>query len=145
MDKKAAFLLVVGIAVVIGVSFWLFRDQDIAFASRVFSGLVNGDKYVRDAIDWASFEAVGTDIGKNYSALPNDQAKLTYSKAFIANFSIGFNSYGLTSSSFANWRIYGRDKTGVTVAVDGPQSKTLLFTISNKGGKRKLVSIQWGK
>jgi hypothetical protein len=143
MNRKITLLLAVtGMIVLVVGFFWLTREPDIAFARRVFSGLINGDQAVKEMIDWASFQAMGVDVGNNYAGLPDARQKELYSRAFIANFSVAFSSYGVKFSSFTNWRVSKRGKMSATVAVNGSTNKALLFTVSNKYGKRKLVSLQ---
>jgi lysyl-tRNA synthetase class I len=144
MGKNITILLVaiVIIAAIAGF-FWLTQEPDIQVARKVFAGLINGDLSIKNSIDWASFQSVGTDVGSDYTALPNAQEKETYGKSFIANFSIAFSNYAIKFASFTNWRVYKRGKASTIVAVNIQQNKVLLFTVSNQSGKRKVTSIQW--
>jgi hypothetical protein len=144
MNKNITILLVlIGIIVLVGGFFGLTQEPDIAFARKVFAGLINGELPMQDNIDWVSFKAAGNDIGKEYSTIPSYKQRDIYQKSFIANFSLAFQSSGGSFDSFSNWRIAKRGKDSAIVAADNRKNKVLLFGISNKSGKRKLTSILW--
>lgn len=123
--------------------FRLTQDPDIAFTRQVFAGLVNGRQAVQEAIDWPTLKAVGSDVGADYSRFPTESQRQYFRKSFIINFSLSFQNTGGELKSFTNWHIYSKDNTKTVVACLALSNKTLLFTISKKYGKRKLVSIQW--
>jgi len=136
---------VVVLLVVMAAVFLLVREPDVSFARGVFSGLIKGDESVKEAVDWLSFKAVGSDLGAVYAKLPSDKEKEFYKKAFILNFALGFKNGGGKFSSFTNWRIIQRDKQGVIVAADmgASRERTVLFAISKKYRNKKLVAIGW--
>ena len=125
------------------VFFAYFKNQEVNFSRRAFTGLVQGGVSAQRMIDWPNFKALEADIGKSYLQLPDDKQRALYRKNFIKNFSLGFKQSEAKPDAFTNWRIYDSDSEKVVVAADYPQKKkTLLFTLSKLSGKR-LVSMQW--
>jgi len=148
MDKEQIYFFwylgVTLLVVILGVMFFkVSQDQDIYFAREVFSGLVNARESVERQIDWANFKAVGSDIGADYSRFTTEIQRGYYRKGFIINFSLSFKNSGGTFNSFTHWAIYSKDNNKVVVSALSRINKTLLFTISKRGNKRKLESIQW--
>lgn len=116
---------------------------EAGFCREVFRNLVNDRQAAQRQIDWEHLQAVGVDVGKTYTELPNDQARAQYRKAFVDNFAMGFRQAEGTLDSFRNWRVHARDGERVVVAVDyEAKHKTLLLSIP-ASGRRKLEAIQW--
>jgi len=138
-----AVLLTSVAALLIGL-FVYVKNQDINFSRRTFTGLIKGNSSVQRLIDWPGFKAVGVDVGRAYSTLPNDKERADYRRAFIEKFSSGFRQTGADSKSFTNWRIYDNKGEFTVVAADYKEkdNRTILFALS-KGGRKKLAAIRW--
>ena len=152
-DKKAQIIdrdtLVIIIIVIVLSAGWLFyrniknQGQDVNFARRVFVDLTRGRHSVQSRVDWQNLQAVGVDVGKDYSSLPNDKERADYQRAFIDNFALSFRRTGGSLKLLTNWRIYDDQDDLVIVAVDiKGRDKTMFFTFSKKGGEKKLVAIE---
>ena len=138
---SAALLMAIGaIAVVIMRG----SGNDVELCRRVFQGLAEGRQGVHRRIDWQRLKALDVDVGAAYAALPNDQERVRYRRAFIEQFCAGFRGTGGHSDAFVRWRAQGRADDGrVVVAADyATKQKTLLLQLEG-GWNKKLVGIQW--
>ena len=134
--------LILGAIAVVMVIARLMQGE-AGFCRDVFRNLVNGSQSAQRQIDWEHLTAIGVDVGKTYTGLPDDQARAQYRKAFVDNFAIVFRRLEGNLDSFRNWRIHERDGDRVVVAVDyEAKHKTLLFTVP-ASGQRKVETIQW--
>lgn len=139
LEYVALFVIII----VLIAGFFQLKNQEINFCRNIFKGLMGGRVGVQKFIDWEHLKALDTDVGADYTRLPDDKERLNYKKAFIMLFARGFHQGGGNLRSFTNWRIYNKDNSSVTVAADYlKHNKTILFTLA-KSGKKKLVSLQW--
>ena len=138
---SAALLMAIG---AIAVFVMRGSGNDVEVCRRVFQGLAEGRPGVHRRIDWERLKALDVDVGAAYAALPNDQERAGYRRAFIERFSAGFRGTGGSSDAFVRWRAQGRADDGrVVVAADyAAKQKTLLLRLSG-GWNKKLVGIQW--
>lgn len=138
------YYVVAIIAIVFGIVFFIAtRNPDIDLAKKVMYGLAQGKESVEDSLDWPTLKILDKEIGASYVKLQFDRERVYFRKLFIVNFSLSFQSVGGELRYFTNWRIYSRDKEKTIVAVDTLKKPILLFTISYKYGKRKIVAIQF--
>ena len=136
-----AALILGAIAVVMVIA--RLSQGEAGFCREVFRNLVDDRQSAQGQIDWEHLTAVGVDVGKTYTGLPNDQARAQYRKAFVDNFAMGFRRAEGNLSAFRNWRIQARDGDRIVVAADyETKHKTLLFSIP-ASGQRKVEAIQW--
>lgn len=125
-------------------------SNDVDFARFCFNGLTNGNLRIAKSFDWSSLVVLGMDIGKAYGSLPNEVERKKYIKAFIKSFSFGWRTSEGSIKKFGNWRILSSDVDTTVVAADydiPPRfiTQTLLFTIMQKRGEKKLIKIEWMK
>lgn len=116
---------------------------EVAFCRNVFRNLVNGSQSAQRHIDWEHLKAVGVDVGKTYTELPNDQARAQYRKAFVSNFAMGFRRTEGNLGAFRRWRVQGRDGDRIVVAADYETKQTTLLLSIPASGKKQLEAIQW--
>ena len=136
-------LILTAIAVVAAVM--RLTQGEAGFCREVLRNLVNDRQSAQRQIDWEHLQAVGVDVGKTYTGLPDDQARAQYRKAFIDNFAMGFRRVEGNLSAFRNWRVQTRDGNRIVVAADyEAKHKTLLFSLPAVGGK-KIEAIQWSE
>ncbi len=141
--SKYSFIIIVIVAVLLTALFFQIKEQDINFSRQIFSGLVRGSSGIDRYIDWENLEALNTSVGVRYTRLLNEKERANFKKAFIKNFSFGFNRVGGRLREFRNWRIYGQDSGKIIIACDYLRyNKTLLFALS-KFGTKKLIGLQW--
>jgi len=116
---------------------------DVGLCRDIFWGFVEGRQSLQGYIDWEHLNALGSNVGSDYSKLPNAQEKEEYRMAFYKNFSRSFKRKGGTFELFNNWRIYEQNGATTIVAVDYPaKHKVALFTLSGFN-KKKLTNIKW--
>lgn len=131
------------IIIVLIAGFLQLKNQEINFCRNVFKGLVAGRVEVQKFIDWEHLKALDADVGANYTRLPDEKEKSNYKKAFIKNFSLGFQRAGGKLWAFKHWRLYNKTNEVFSVAVDYPKyNKTLLFIFS-QGRNKKLIGLEW--
>lgn len=130
-------------AVAVAAVVMRLTQNEVGFCRAVFRNLVNDRQAAQRQIDWERLKAVGVDVGKTYTELPDDQARAQYRKAFIDNFAMGFRQSEGTLEAFRNWRVQARDGERVVVATDyEAKRKTLLLSVP-ASGQRKLQELQW--
>jgi hypothetical protein len=118
------------------------KEDAVSLTRRIFNSLCKGDQSIENLIDWENFKAVGTDVGKTYSALLSNKERYDYRRAFFYSFASGFKSASGKASSLFNWRLYDKDFDKVTVAADTRSGKVILFTLVLKDEKYKLQEIR---
>lgn len=141
--KKNKVYIIIAALAVIALFFIFYKPSDIDFCRTTFSGLMKGDYSVAKNIDWENFKALGTEVGKTYTGLPNDKERAKYRDAFIKSSAKGFQYAKGSINNFINWRVYSQDGEEKVIACDYPlHNKVLLFTLSKFGG-RKIIVINW--
>ncbi|MCX7661121.1 MAG: hypothetical protein N2Z79_00370 [Candidatus Omnitrophica bacterium] len=118
-------------------------ETDVQLTRRIFYSLCSGNSKAEGRIDWERFKAVGIDVGQAYSNIIAEKERRDYRKAFFYNFSHSFRLSGGRLNAFSNWRIKERKDDLTIVATDTASGRVLLFTLTFRGGKRKLTSIDW--
>lgn len=141
--KRKNLILIAGIITVLFISGCTQMETDVQLTRRIFNGLCSGNQRVQNLIDWETFKAIGVDVGQAYSNIVSEKERADYRKAFFYNFSFSFRSAGGRTSKFFNWRVNNREGNNTIVAADTAMGKAILFTLSNKAGKRKLTAIDW--
>lgn len=125
------------------IFFMRLRTSDVDFCRQVLKSLIAGKVQIENAIDWPSFKALENDVGAVYVRLPSENEKRYLRQAFILNFSLSFKNLGGQFRAFRDWRLYRLDKEKTVVSCRALGNRTLLFTISQKYGKRKLTAMEW--
>lgn len=131
-------------AIVLGLA-WLPRlsKSPADFGRDTFQALAQGRLSARGAIDWASFTAVGIDVGQVYRSLPAPKQRAAYEREFIASFAKGFEEMGGRIEDFQRWRVIEQTEQHMIVAADVPSKrKTLLLRLPAQGRKR-IIAINW--
>ncbi len=146
IDRRALGLFILGLAIVVVLQVVIQQnqDKDVAFCRNLYAQLAKGSLAVGDSIDWENFQLLGNDLGAMYARAVNPKEKSNYRATFIRGFAIGFKYLKGQVSLLTNWRVYHQSDDKVIVACDNTRiNKTLLFTVSKSGPKRKLVAIDW--
>jgi len=138
--KRMIFFASIAIGILF-ISGCALMEDDVQFTRRIFNGLCSGNIGVANSIDWTTLVAMDVDVGKAYTVL-SQQNKADYKKAFFYNFSFAFRASGGKASAFFNWRVNSKDADKTIIACD-TASKVILFSITTKGGKRKLTAINF--
>lgn len=121
------------------------KQTDVEFARSAFTLLANGDLAVQRFIDWEHFSSVGTNVGAQYNAMPNEVAKAGFRRGFVSSFSKSFRGRGARAESLTHWRVKSHDATKTVVAADSPKPATLLMTVSKPNGQQKLRALEIDK
>jgi hypothetical protein len=145
MIKRKNLIPLIGMIILLFISGCSQRATDVQLTRHIFNGMCSGRQGVQNLIAWESFKAMGVDVGKAYSNIVAEKERADYRKVFFFNVSYAFRATGGSVSKFTNWRVQKREGDNTIVAADSPSGKPLLFTLSNKGGKRKLIAINWGE
>jgi len=144
--KHAAVVL----AVVMGLAgLSRLHQTDVAWCRQVFLGLLNGKLGVEKQIDWEHFTALGTDVGAEYRALANEQARIVSRVVWVAEAGDTFKALPVKGLNQAfnrfRWRLVSKTEHERVVAAEFIAPKgllTLKFTISTDSGTRLLRSIE---
>lgn len=116
-------------------------NADIQFAERGFQALARGDSITEEMIDWERFQVIGDNVGIVYVMMPNEAAKASFRKSFLAQFSASFQNSGASADSLKNWRVKGQDSARTVIAADTQDNRVLLVTVSKRDGKQKLAAL----
>lgn len=117
--------------------------RDVRFCRTVLRDLASGRQSVQSRIQWERLTAMGVNVGATYTALPNNQERTEYRRAFVKGFANGFAKTGARPEAFTNWRAQGREGGRRVVAAEYPaKHKTLLFRISSAWSQR-LEAVRW--
>lgn len=119
------------------------REGEVQFARRALYGLCAGKQKTEGLIAWERFQAMGVDVGTAYSQLRSIKEKADYRKAFFYNLSYAFKASKGRLSDFTNWQVKNRGVDTATVSVDTFSGKVLLMTLSDSGGRQRLIAISW--
>lgn len=141
--KRKNLIFITGIITIFFISGCTQMETDVQLTRRIFNGLCSGNQRVQNSIDWQTLKAMGVDVGQSYSNIVSEKERSDYRKVFFYNLSYAFRAAGGSVSKFSNWRVKGRGGDNTVVAADSAMGKAILLTLSNKGGKRKLIAIQW--
>lgn len=129
---------------VLGWVVWAQRGKsDVDFCRDVFARLMQGKPAVASKIDWEHLKALGVDVGRAYTRLPDTTQKANYRKAFIAGAALGFRQAKAMPAAFTNWRVMGSQNGHVMVAADYPAKQKTLVMARATTGKKLVDSIQW--
>ena len=136
-------LILVGLMVFGAVIFAQRGKDSVTFCQRVLKELIAGRSAVSANIDWNHLQAVGVNVGAQYTALPNDQERAKYRQTFVSGFAHGFAQAKGNIKDFTHWQIEGQNAHQITVAANYDlKHKVLLMTIP-ASGKKMLESLQW--
>ena len=141
--KRKNLMFIAGLVSVLCISGCIGRESEVQFARRVLYGLCKGNQNIASSISWERFQAMGVNVGQAYSRLNSAKEKSDYRKAFFYNLSYAFKASKGQLSDFTNWQVKNRDADTATVAVDTSSGKILLMTLSNSGGRLRLIAIGW--
>ena len=121
------------------------KPSEIDFCRQTFSFLIKGNWLVEQRIDWSNFQAMGTEVGKEYLSATNDKDRKAYKLAFLKGVSMSFQRLRGHLADFVNWRVLVRGPEKLIVCADqGKLKKTIYLTFS--GTKQlKLVAMGWEK
>ena len=134
--------VMLGAVAVVAVVMRLTQGE-VGFCRETLGNLVNDRQSAQRQIDWEHLQAVGLDVGKTYTQLPDEPARAQYRKAFVDNFAMGFRRVEGNLAAFRNWRVQTRDGSRIVVAAEyEAKHKTLLFSLPAVGDK-KIEAIQW--
>lgn len=143
MKRNNLMIITALVSAVCIISGCMGREGEVQFARRVLSGLCSGKQKVESSIAWERFQAMGVDVGKAYSQLRSTGEKSDYRKAFFYNLSYAFKASKGRFSDFTNWQVKNSYADTATVSADTPLGKVLLMTLSNSGGRQRLIAIGW--
>jgi len=115
--------------------------SDVDFAKQAFQLLANGSDDAADMIDWENFKTMGLDVGEQYKKVDSDSSRDNFRKSFIRGFSNSFKSSGGSVSTATNWREQSKDGSTTVVALDAPNGKTLLITVTHPDGQQKVSAL----
>lgn len=141
--KRKGLMIVAGLMSALCIIGCMGREGEVQFARRALYGLCSGKQKTQGLIAWERFQAMGIDVGKAYSQLMSAKEKADYRKAFFYNLSYAFEASKGRLSDFTNWQVKDRGMDTATVAVDTPSGKVLLMTLSNTGGRQRLIGLGW--
>jgi len=131
------------VAVAAATLVWRAGEQDVRLCRRVLTGLAQGRPSVRHTIAWERLRVFGTPLGEGYRALPNDQERADYQRAFIAKFPEGFRRAGGRVRDFTHWRTLEQGTgPGIVAAEHRPTGRTLRFTLSD-AAPPTVESVAW--
>lgn len=117
---------------------------DVAFVKKTFRNLILGQYAARHVIAWDEFLGMDMNVGVEYKAMPNEEARVKYQRNFIDAFKAGFSYMKADPRRIGNFRIIKRSGKAVTVVaadIKGTPS-VLAFGVKHKGGRRLLTEIQ---
>ena len=117
------------------------QKSDVDFAKQTFQLLADGSDDAADMIDWENFKTMGLDVGEQYKKVDNDSSRDNFRKSFIKGFSNSFKSSGGNISTATNWREQSKDANATVVAVDSPNGKTLLITVTHPNGQQMVSGL----
>lgn len=148
--KNSTYMLIVAviIAAVVGFLFFpsLIPRNNLQLAQYIYKGMAEGRFEVVEFIQWDRFIAFGADVGAEFSQLPDEPSRISYAQALIRSFSNSVASAGGSVKDVSGWRLFSSDGGRVIIAADYPKrDQIVLFEIARVGGRRKLVSMSWGK
>jgi hypothetical protein len=141
--KRKEIIFIIAIFSFIFISGCTQMETDVQLTRRAFNGLCSGNQRVEGLIDWQTFKAMGTDVGKAYSSIVLEKERRDYRKAFFYNVGFTFRASGGKVSGFSNWRVKNMVGNDTIVAADSAIGKTILLTLTNNSGKRKITAIDW--
>ena len=119
------------------------RGSDVDFCRTLLHALATGQPGSARHIDWNHLQALQTNVGQTYAALPSEQERANYRRAFVQYFAEGFQAGGVSVDTFTHWRIHAREAGQVVVAVDNAAgTRTLLMRVTATGAQ-KLTGLQW--
>jgi len=136
-------IFMVGIISLLFISGCAQLETDVQLTHRIFNSLCSGNRGVENLIDWETLKAVGMDVGQAYSKIISEKERADYRRAFFYNLTFSFKAAKGRTSAFFNWRVQNRVGNNTIVAADTTSGKVILFTLTIKGGKRKLTAIDW--
>ncbi len=120
------------------------KRGDVGFAKSTFESLVRGDSGAEAAIDWETFNSLGTNVGARYIALETDEDRAKFRRDFVTQFSASFRDSGGSFDGFTNWRTTAGDGVHTQVAADSP-SGLLWLTVSERDSQERLSAIDMVK
>ncbi|MDQ3818494.1 MAG: hypothetical protein M3362_12575 [Acidobacteriota bacterium] len=115
--------------------------SDVDFAKDTLQLMADGSDDAADRIDWENFKTMGLDVGEQYKKTDDESARDNFRKSFIRGFSNSFKSSGGNLSTAAKWREESKDANSTVVAVDSPNGKTLLLTVTHTDGQQKISAM----
>lgn len=149
--KNTPYVIAV-VAIILALVVFLFFPSLIPrsntqLAKYIFRLMMRADNSVVNLIDWEHFTALGADVGADYMRQPDEESRRAYSQAMVRSFSVAAISGGSRETDLGNWREYATSDAGNSViAADYPRvNQVVLFEIARVDGRRKLVSMSWGR
>lgn len=141
--KRKNLMIIAGLMSALCIIGCMGREDEVQFARRVLSGLCSGKQKVESSIAWERFQAMGVDVGRAYSQLRSIGEKSDYRKAFFYNLSYAFKASKGRLPDFTNWQVKSSYADTAVVSVDTPSGKVLLMTLSDSGGRQRLIALGW--
>ncbi len=135
--------IVVAVFVVALIIFGVTKNvfvSDVDFCRMVLAKLASGDQSVQDSIVWDKLQLLEQDVGATYSKFVTDKDKQSYRQVFIISFSNAFSNSKGYLEDYKNWRMHEEAKGKKVVAADY-KGATILFTLQDTAGMRRLVSV----
>ena len=115
--------------------------SDVDFAKETLQLLADGSDEAADRIDWENFKTMGLDVGEQYKKADSESVRDNFRKSFIRGFSNSFKSSGGNISTATGWREQSKDASSTVVALDAPNGKTLLITVTHPDGQQKVSAL----
>lgn len=113
---------------------------DVSFAQSTFISLAKGDSAAQENIDWATFTALGDNVGAKYNQIPTETEKAQFRTEFVTGFATSFRQSGGSVDVFSNWKVIFHDSTRTEVTAESPNG-LLKLTVSERNAVEKLSSI----
>ena len=137
-------LMIIAAAVFAALLSGCAGQDTVAFARRVFNGLIDGRFGVRSSIDWANLKMMGIETGAVYASLQTDSQRADFERSFIESFSRGYKEQGATKKAFSNWRLgtpAEDPKIKYVLADCRGQDYITVFSVRQDGFSKKLVAM----